>query len=255
MFFILSKILTFLLSPFTYLVILLLWMLFTKNAVRRKKLLITSVILIFVFGNNFLLDEAVRLWEKPISKTRTQNYDIAIVLGGMIIYDVQNDISRFNSSVDRLLQALPKIKNGEIKHLLFSGGSGDIYHPENKEGILIRKYLDDSGIKIDSLLIESESRNTHENALFSRELLQTKFKDLSNKKILLITSASHMRRSLACFEKQGLSPDYLCSNRSAGPHKFELEYCFIPGAHVFSGWTHLTHEIIGYWAYKLTGKI
>ena len=210
MFFILSKILTFLLSPFTYLVILLLWMLFTKNAVRRKKLLITSVILIFVFGNNFLLDEAVRLWEKPISKTRTQNYDIAIVLGGMIIYDVQNDISRFNSSVDRLLQALPKIKNGEIKH---------------------------------------------ENALFSRELLQTKFKDLSNKKILLITSASHMRRSLACFEKQGLSPDYLCSNRSAGPRKFELEYCFIPGAHVFSGWTHLTHEIIGYWAYKLTGKI
>lgn len=255
MFFILSKILAFLLSPFTYLVGLLTWVYFTKNPIKRKKLLIASISLVFIFGNNFILDEAIRLWEKPLSETRADKYDIAIVLGGMIIYDAKNDITRFNSSVDRLLQALPKIKKGEIKQLLFTGGSGDIYHPENKEGILLARYLDEAGIKIDSLLIENESRNTYENALFSRKLLQTKFKDLSNKKILLITSAGHMRRSLACFKKQGLSPDYLCSNRIAGPRKFEFEYCFIPGAHVFSGWTHLTHEVLGYWAYKLMGKI
>lgn len=255
MFFILSKILAFLLSPFTYLVGLLIWVYFTKNSIKRKKILIASISLVFIFGNNFILDEAIRIWEKPLSETRADKYDIAIVLGGMIIYDAKNDITRFNSNVDRLLQILPKVKRGEIKNLVFSGGSGDIYHPENKESDILSKYLTNAGIKINNLLIENKSRNTFENALYTKELLQLKFKNLAEKRILLITSANHMRRSLACFEKQGIYPDYLSSNRNSGPRKFEFEYCFIPGAHVFSGWTHLTHEVIGYWAYKLTGKI
>ena len=59
----------------------------------------------------------------------------------MINYDASNDIIRFNSSADRLLQALPLLKNGTIETLLFSGGSGDIYHPENKESLILKRYL------------------------------------------------------------------------------------------------------------------
>ena len=73
--------------------------------------------------------------------------------------------------------------------------------------------------------------------------------------ILLITSSGHMRRSIACFEKQGVKVDYLCSNRHSGPRKFEFQHCFIPNMSAFNGWAHLLHEVAGYTVYKLTGKI
>ena len=80
-------------------------------------------------------------------------------------------------------------------------------------------------------------------------------KELTNKKIVLITSSSHMRRSIACFKAEGLKFDYLSTNRQVGDRKFEFEYCFIPSAAVFSGWHHLAHEMFGYFTYWLTGKI
>ena len=255
MFFVLSKILSFLLSPFTYLIFFLLWMSFCKNHRKQKRLLVFTIFGVFFFGNSFVLDEFVRLWETPVSESKHKNYDIGIVLSGMIMYDAKNDITKFNSNVDRLLQVLPKIKRNEIQHILFSGGSGDLYHPENKEAEILKKYLTSIDWDTHNFIFESESRNTFENAKFSVDLLKRNFSDLSEKKILLITSAGHMRRSIACFERQGLKVDYLCSNRYAGPRKFEFQHCFIPNMSAFNGWTHLLHEVVGYTVYKLTGKI
>lgn len=211
--------------------------------------------MVFFFGNRFIIDEFIRLWEPEIKNNKTEHYDIAIVLGGMANYDASNDIIRFNSNVDRLLQTLPKLNRKEIDHILFSGGSGDIYHPENKEAELIQKYLPSIGINTSSFLFETESRNTYENALYSVKILKEQFGDLSKKKILLITSSAHIRRSIACFEKQGIKVDYLSTNRYSGERKFEFRHCFIPESYVFTMWEHLGHEVIGYITYKLTGKL
>jgi hypothetical protein len=201
------------------------------------------------------LDEFVRIWEVPLSNSKNKSYDIGIILGGMIMYDAKNDVSKFNNNVDRLLQVLPKIERKEIDYLLFSGGSGDIYHPENREAAILKKYLTSINWDTRNFLFESESRNTFENAKYSTLLLKEKFIALNDKKILLITSAGHMRRSMACFEAQGIKVDYLCSNRFAGSRKFEFQHCLIPNIDAFSGWNHLLHEVAGYFAYQLTGKI
>lgn len=255
MFFTLSKILTFLLSPFTYIFLFILWAYFTKKSNRRRKLLLFTVIFIFIFGNRFILDECVRLWEMPISDNTSKHYDVAIILSGMIEYDAKNDIKKFNSNADRLLQTLPKLCKNEIDYVLFSGGSGDIYHPENKESLLLKEYLESIQWNTSRWLFESKSRNTYENALYSAELLKSKFPDLSQKKILLITSSGHMRRSIACFKKQNIHVEYLSTNRFSGSRKFEFQHCFIPQTNVFNAWTHLGHEVIGYILYKVTGKL
>ena len=255
MFFVLSKILSFLLSPFTYIIFLLVWIFFCKNQRKQRKLLIIAIFAVFFFGNSFVLDEFLRLWEIPVSKSKNKNYDVGIVLSGMVMYDAKNDITKFNSNIDRLLQVLPKIKRNEIKHLLISGGSGDLYHPENLEAEILKKYLKSIAWDIENFIFELKSRNTYENAKFSVDKLKQNFGDLSDKKILLITSAGHMRRSIACFEGQGVKVDYLCTNRIAGPRKFEFQHCFIPSMEAFNGWSHLLHEVVGYTVYKLTGKI
>ena len=255
MFFLLSKIFSFLLSPLTYILILLFWMFFCRNQRKQKKILVFSICFVVFFGNNFILDEFVRFWEVPLNSSKTKNYDIGIVLSGMVMYDAKNDISKFNSNVDRLLQALPKLKRKEIKYLLLSGGSGDIHHPENKEAEILKRYLISINWDIRNLIFESESRNTYENAKYSALLMKKKFISLKDKKILLITSAGHMRRSIACFEAQGVNVDYLCSNRFAGLRKFEFQHCFIPSLRALSGWEHLLHEVFGYIIYKATGKI
>ncbi|MBI35785.1 MAG: hypothetical protein CMP67_10540 [Flavobacteriales bacterium] len=255
MFFFLSKILSFLLSPFTYLVVLLIWMFFCRNHRRQKKILLFTIGFVFFFGNSFILDEFLRLWEVPVNESRNKNYDIGIVLSGMVMYDAKNNVSKFNGNVDRLLQTLPKLKKKEINHLVVSGGSGDLYHPENKEAHILKSYLLSIGWNIDNFTFESESRNTFENAKYTVEVLKKKHIDLKEKKILLITSSGHMRRSIACFEKQGIKVDYLCSNRHSGPRKFEFQHCFIPNMSAFNGWSHLLHEVAGYTVYKLTGKI
>ena len=255
MFFILSKTLAFLTSPFTYLFGLIVWILITKKDKRRKKLIKIVFFFLFIFGNNFILDEFVRLWEPAVEKLEYSEYDIGIVLGGMINYDASNDIIRFNSNADRLLQALPLLKNGTIETLLFSGGSGDIYHPENKESLILERYLKTINIKTENWIFETKSRNTYENALFSKNKLKEIYGDLSNKKILLITSSRHMRRSISCFEAQGIEVNYLSTNRYVGDRKFEFEHCLIPSIVVLASWNHLLHELCGYFSYWLTGKI
>lgn len=255
MFFLLSKLLSFLISPFTYLVILLIWAWRTKKEGRRKKLVVSTIVFVFVFGNGFIFDEALRVWELPENNARKNTYDIGIVLSGMTNYDAKNDIIVFNGNTDRLLQTLPKIKNKSIKRLLIAGGSGDIHHPENKESELLKGYLKSIQYNTDSIWFENESRNTFENAKFSKDLLSTKLNALDDKKIVLITSSTHMRRSLACFEKQGIKCDYLLTNKLSGPRKFQFEHCLIPQVAVLKGWNHLAHEILGYVTYWATDKL
>lgn len=255
MFFILSKILSFLISPFTYVVFLLIWAWRTKKEGRRKKLVIYNLIFIFVFGNGFLFDEALRAWEMPTNNSRLEKYDVGIVLSGMANYDAKNDVIVFNRNADRLLQALPKFKNKSLSNLLITGGSGDIYHPENRESDLLKRYLKSIDYNTDSIWFENKSRNTYENAKFSKEFLDGKLTHIENKKLVIITSAAHMRRSLACFEKQGLVCDYIQTNKYSGPRKFQFEHCFIPQIAILKGWNHLAHEILGYVTYWASDKL
>mgnify|MGYP001169231976 CR=1 FL=1 len=255
MFFILSKILSFLVSPFTYLIIIIIWAWKTSSNIRRKKIIFISLLFIFLFGNSFILDEVNRLWELPQNNSRQNHYDIGIVLSGMLNYDSKNDIIKFNSNSDRLLQALPLLKNKNLDLLFFSGGSGDIYHPENREADIAIKYLNSINFSTKNIFFENRSRNTFQNALFTKEDLNKKIKNLNKKKVLLITSSLHMRRSLACFKMQGIKCDYLATNRKSGPRKIEFQHCFVPNIEAFAGWNHLGHEIVGYISYKLTGKL
>ncbi|MBK7667188.1 MAG: YdcF family protein [Sphingobacteriaceae bacterium] len=253
MFFFLSKVLTFLVSPMVWFFAILIWALKTKDEKRKKKLLISALALIYVSCNSFFVDELARAWEPvtPDYYLSSEKYDVAIVLGGIGSIDERQNRLDFGAGGDRLFQTLDLFHKGRIKQIMFTGGSGSIRFPTHKEGLYVKKYLNTIHIPDSLLIIENESKNTFENASFSKKILDSlKF----NGSVLLVTSAFHMPRSLATFKKAGFTnvTPYL-TNRMSGPRRFDWDHCFLPNAEALSNLNMLIHEWIGYLAYKIKG--
>lgn len=253
-FFILSKIFNFIFTPYSWIFALLIWSLLTKKTQQRKKLLIFSILVFYFFSNSFLLDEAMRLWEKPPVKidTNKQHYTYVVVLGGMMsYYDTKAKQIGFNRSVDRLMQGL-KIVNKKIADtLIFSGGDGSILKTIGPEAKYVKMYLGEIALDTSRIKIESISQNTYENAKYTSNLINVN----KNQNILLITSAFHLRRAIGCFERQGFTVDYYPADRISGKRKFTFDHLFIPQIEAMEKWSLLIHEISGYIIYKIVGYL
>jgi len=251
MFFLLSKLLTFIITPIVWIITLFFIAIYSKNEKRRSKSFLWAFSLLIFFSNGFIFDECARAWEVPATHYEDLKvYDVAVVLGGMSVYDESYERVQFYRGSDRLLQAIELYKLGMVKKILVTGGSGRVLHPEMREGLYLKRYILFMGVKEEDLLLESKSQNTHENALFTKALLEEqKFKG----RLLLVTSAFHMRRALGCFETVGLEVEPYSTDRFSGPRKFEFDHLFIPNASIFSDWAQLIHEWVGAITYKLIG--
>jgi uncharacterized SAM-binding protein YcdF (DUF218 family) len=256
MFFIFSKILLFLFSPIVWVLTVLIWALLTKRPKRRRNLVLSAVFLLFLFSNSFLLDEVMRAWEMPPSKIEKSGkvYDYAIVLGGvMSYYDAKNDQIGFNRSIDRLMQAVKLYRKGVVKKIIFTSGDGSILKDGGNEGKIIQKFILETGIILETdFIVEDSSRNTRENAEFIADLF--KKKGLSGN-VVIITSAFHMKRSLGCFKKAGMNPDYFVADRYSGKRKYTPDHLIVPSTHALDRWGMILHEISGYYIYKIMGYI
>jgi uncharacterized SAM-binding protein YcdF (DUF218 family) len=251
MFFILSKVLNFLLMPLTWVVVALLYCVLGKNPKRQRKVLITTLVGLYILCNSFLANEVMHAWEVPaVAEDKLETYDAGIVLSGMLTYDMTLKKYQFSRGSDRLLQALILYKKKKIKKIVFTGGSGSITYSYIKEGILIRNFLLRMGIPPSDFFIESESVNTRENAVFTKPILD---KEFPKGKFLLITSAYHMRRSLACFRKAGIEVTPYSTDRESGPRKYVFDHLFIPDLSALQTWQTVIHESTGLLIYKLAG--
>lgn len=255
MFFFLSKILAFLITPYTWFFVALLILLKKVWYTPFKKFVLVLTILVYVFSNSFLVDELVRAWEYEDDDIylKDTRYDLAIVLGGMGRVDERQQRFDFTCSGDRLFQTLPMYYKGRAGKILISGGSGSISHPNHREASYVKKYLESIQVPDSSIIIENNSKNTYENAVFTRHLLDSmQFKG----SVLLVTSSFHMRRSLAIFKKAGyqnITP--YVTNKFTGKRKFEFDYCFLPNAEAITTFNLIIHEIVGYITYKLKGYL
>ncbi len=255
MFFFLSKILAFIIAPYTWVFFGLLFLLKKVWYTPFKKYLIVFTVFTYVISNSFLVDECVRSWEYVDDDIYLKNtkYDIAIVLGGMGRIDERQDRFDFGYSGDRLFQTLEMYYKGRVGKILITGGSGSISKPHQREAMYVKKYLTNIAIPDSNVLIENDSKNTYENAVFTKRILDSmQFKG----SILLVTSSFHMRRSLAIFEKAGyknMTP--FVTNKITGVRKFEFDYCFIPNIDALLSLNIIVHEIVGYVTYKFKGYI
>lgn len=255
MFFVLSKALLFLLSPFFWLVVCTGILLFIKHKRWKKRLKWTAVSLFLFFSNSVIFSEFCGLWEIPGKRfEQVGTYDVGIVLGGMSEYNGDLDVISLRRQGDRLFQAISLYHKGKVKKLLISGDSGHITDRGLHEARQMKEILLEWGIPEEDILAEEFSKNTHENALETAKILRKK--NLDNSRLLLITSGIHMRRSLACFKREGLKCDSfstdLYTNQTGSYH---WDQYIIPNVDNFLQWHKLLKEIVGYITYDLKDYI
>ena len=254
MFFILSKTLLFLLDPLIWIFILLLWVILAKNTIRKKRILWTTVFVFYFFSNAFITDEFVRAYEErnQTYSELTEKYDVAIVLGGFSNYDKTQEQVQFHSATDRLMAGIKLYKTGRAKKIMIVSGSGQIMNPDEKEAIFVKNYLLSIGIPDKDLIIESESKNTRENAVFASKILKERY---TNGKYILVTSATHMPRAKRCFQQTKLVVTPFSVDQQSGPRKYIFDHLFIPNLGSLVRWKSLIKEWTGFIVYKMNGYI
>lgn len=255
MFFLVSKVFDFITSPVFWILLILLLSLFLKRPVLKKRLLITGILLMVFFSNPWITNKVLRMWEiRPASATSIrQPYDVGIVLGGSMRYfDNESQRVVYGSSVDRLLQAIALYHEGKINKILLTGGSGYIMYPEWREAVYLAEVLYQCRIDSNDVILERTSRNTRENAVETAAILKN---GKYGKSFLLITSATHMRRSLACFKKAGLSTEPFPVDPLSGVEMYTVDKLIKPDSENISNWDALLHEWLGMAMYKIAGYI
>jgi uncharacterized SAM-binding protein YcdF (DUF218 family) len=206
-FFFLSKTLGLMLLPSNFLIgvgIVGVILLLTRWAPLGRKLTVVSVVLLVICGfspvGNLLLyplESRFPPWDQ-----RQGAPDGIIVLGGAIEPDLSaaHGIAVFGTSVDRIIAAAVLARRYPNARFVFSGGNANLVSSDAaKEADFAMPVFESFGFAKDRLIMERGSRNTYENAEFSKALVSPK----SGERWLLVTSAHHMPRSVGIFRKVG----------------------------------------------------
>ena len=255
MFFILSKVLNFLTNPLVLVGLFLAASLLFKSNRRKKISFWFGIGLLIFFSNSFIANEVMTAWEIPARPyaEMTKTYSWGIVLTGVTANDrMPNDRVYFRHGADRVVHAVELYKKGIIKKILVSGGDGRLVLKARNEAEEMQKAMLLMGVPADDIMLEKNSRNTHESAVNVGEML----KDQKNENLLLITSAFHMRRSVACFHKAGFKTiETFTGDFYSNPRTFTPDVFLLPQAEAIMAWQKLFKEWTGMVAYKLAGYI
>jgi len=255
MFFAISKILYFLIQPLNWVVGLLLFSLLSKKTKRKKRCLQLGLFLILFFSNHFIYNLVIRAWEPdPVAIESLEVYDIGILAGGYSNFFklYPENLHPFSKRANRLTQTLELYKAGKIKKILLTGGSGYLFGTEPSEANEAALFLERIGVPKADILIEPNSRNTFENAKNTKAVLGD---SIQNQRLLLITSAFHMRRTKACFKKTGINCDTYCVDYIGERIRFAPESILFPDRQGFLHWEILIKEWFGCIAYWLRDYI
>jgi len=151
------------------------------------------------------------------------------------------------STCNRCLKAAELYHEGARCPVLVSGANADPHGVNCAE--IMRDFLRKLGVAGEDLIVEGTSLTTHENALESSKLLESRH--LS--RIILVTDAMHLQRAVGCFRKQGLEVIPCgCGYRKSLEFEFSR---FLPQAGTVLQCQLVCHEWIGLAWYWLRGRI
>lgn len=176
--------------------------------------------------------------------------DCIIVLGGILgAHGFPRVETELTEAIDRVYQAARLYRSGKGRTLIIAAGNQPWQKQETAEAERIREILEEWGVDRQSIVLDSSSKNTWENALNSAELVRENGCQAS----LLVTSAWHMPRAVASFNKAGIDvfPVSVDVHLVSAPAGFFLG--LIPQADALATTSDMIHEWMGIWVYRWRG--
>jgi uncharacterized SAM-binding protein YcdF (DUF218 family) len=251
--FVLLKILLYLFRPLIWIVILFIFAFLSKNEKRKKLALTASFVLLLFFTNPFIIRKLIAAYEaKPVQLASSTQYNAGILLGGMVSYNRYDGHGYFNSASDRFIQTALLYKTGHINKVLVAAGNGYITQNNFREALFIKQHLVELGLPAENIYTDTSSRNTLENALYTKKLIDSFH---IQGPYLLISSSMHLPRARLVFKKAGINADlYPCDFTSKQIRNNFFEDDILPSSGALSDWDNLIKEIAGIVVYKITGK-
>ncbi len=253
LFFWLSKIIWALASPGSLMVIaaIAIWLLLKSGAHRLARclagLLALALFLIALFPvGEWLLYPL----ESRFSKNLPERIDGVILLGGSIspMRSMVWDEVEMNAAAEREFNFLALARRYPQAKLAFTGGTGGLLSQAYKEAGWTRKLFEQQGMDPARISFEENSRNTYENAIFSKELLTPNPED----NWLLITTAWHMPRAIGAFCKAGFPVlAWPVDHWTVRGDLMRIEWDFVDNLNELN---IAMHEWTGLLIYRLTGK-
>jgi uncharacterized SAM-binding protein YcdF (DUF218 family) len=250
MFFLLSKVLDFVLLPTVWLVAFLLLAILARPP-RQRRWLLAALVLTLVSTNPFLVNELLLAWERPpvALAALPRHADAAVLLTGITqVHKSPHDRVYLGIGADRLTSALWLYRAGRVRRIIVSGGSGAVQATAHTEADDLTTLLRLAGVPNSAITREVKSRNTRENALFTKQLLTPDMDTL-----ILVTSAFHQRRAMGCFAEVGLHPIGFPAGYRSTDRRLAPDAWLVPSPEALANFSLLTHEIAGWLIYKALG--
>jgi len=210
-----------------------------------RVLVFGAVVLLFAAGNNWTAYSLVRSLENDYPARPMEDIpqaDAIVVLGGGLgLPHPPRRYPHLGSGSDRLLHALRLYRAGKARSILLAGGNVFPQSGLKGESHYARRLLALWGVPDSAMVTETQSRNTIQNAEYSRAILDEHGWD----EVLLVTSATHMGRAVMAFRRSGIRvtpapTDFLAVDANA-PEALN----WIPNADALMGTSHAIHEYIG----------
>ena len=260
MFIVLSKFLPLFVYPLGLGLILLLFALFVFKKKGAKKLVFLALVILWACSTDPVSKALTRSLEWQYSyPDAVPEADVIIVLGGGTeAATPPRSFVEFNSAGDRVFAAARLYREGKAPTILLSGGNISwLNDSDSTPADQMAEILSFLGVPSSDMILEDTSRNTQENVLNAKEIIT----DNGYEKILLVTSAMHMPRSVKLFEKQGIEVipipvDYSVVEEQQGQTSFlDNLMGLLPSAGNLAVTTNALKEYLGIWTYTLQGWI
>lgn len=257
MMFVASKLLAFAIQPlFWVLVPLMGSLLLARRQARISKQLAWAALFALLLScwtylPSALLHRLEARYAQLPSSTDMRQFTGVVVLGGALarsdLWTAHNQVA-LNDSAERMTAAVSLARKHPHLQLLFTGGIASLPAAGLTEAVRARIFFDEMGVNPSRVVYEGNSRNTFENASLSAILSGVDPKQ----RWLLLTSAYHMPRSVGVFTKAGwnVTPFPVDYRTDSAPDWYDFSLRYGPEL-----WELALHETLGYWVYRLVGKI
>jgi uncharacterized SAM-binding protein YcdF (DUF218 family) len=248
--FVLKKVITpFLLPPGFFVIVLVIlgiWAVRRKNRYGAGASFFVAA-LVWVFALAPVSDVFRKGLESDLSLEVDQAADVIIMLGGGVrsgVPDLTGIGAPSSDTMTRLVAAARLHRRLGIP-ILVSGGR--VFKDGEPVARIAKRFLIDLGLPPDMVISEERSRDTYENAVYCKRICDER----GFTRPVMVTSGYHVKRSLFCFERAGLSVTAYPSDLTLEPEKSYYWHSFLPSSGALRATAASLHEWLGMIAYRL----